>query len=160
MGETWSGTLKGEDITPRINPHRAGYYVRRLQKLKVAQWLDAQDEDALAALAQPAFSVKLDLELTDYSDAEETVIEQEETAGQITDTPEGMLQETGSDADILRSLATMERKTISQTRTLQIAPASYDSDKPFFYGRFVETGQIFILSFEDAQSLAGDFLDM
>lgn len=160
MGETWSGTLKGEDITPRINPHRAGYYVRRLQKLKVAQWLDAQDEDALAALAQPAFSVKLDLELTDYSDAEATVIEQEETAGQITDTPEGMLQETGSDADILRSLATMERKTISQTRTLQIAPAAYDSDKPFFYGRVVETGQIFILSFEDAQSLAGDFLDM
>ncbi len=88
------------------------------------------------------------------------MIEQEETAGQITDTPEGMLQETGSDADILRSLATMERKTISQTRTLQIAPASYDSDKPFFYGRVVETGQIFILSFEDAQSLAGDFLDM
>lgn len=160
MGETWSGTLKGEDITPRINPHRAGYYVRRLQKLKVAQWLDADDEDALAALTQPAFSVKLDLELTDYSDAEETVIEQEETAGQITDTPEGMLQEIGSDADILRSLATMERKTISQTRTLQIAPAAYDSDKPFFYGRVVETGQIFILSFEDAQSLAGDFLDM
>ena len=160
MGETWSGTLKGEDITPRINPHRAGYYVRRLQKLKVAQWLDAQDEDALQALANPAFSVKLDLELTDYSDAEETVIEQEETAGQITDTPEGMLQETGSDADILRSLATMERKTISQTRTLQIAPASYDSDKPFFYGRVAETGQVFILSFEDAQSLAGDFLDM
>ena len=160
MGETWSGTLKGEDITPRINPHRAAYYVRRLQKLKVAQWLDSEDEDALACLNNPAFSVKLDLELTDYSDAEETVIEQDASAGQITDTPEGMLQEIGSDADILRSLATMERKTIAQTRTLQIAPASYDSDKPFFYGRVVETGQLFILSFEDAQSLAGDFLDM
>ena len=160
MGETWSGTLKGEDITPRINPHRAGYYLRRLQKLKVAQWLDPEDEDALARLNTPAFSVRLDLELTDYSDAEETIVEQDETAGQITDTPEGMLQETGSDADILRSLATMERKTIAQTRTLQIAPASYDSDKPFFYGRVVETGQLFILSFEDAQSLAGDFLDM
>lgn len=160
MGETWSGTLKGEDITPRINPHRAGYYVRSLQKLKVAQWLDSEDEDALARLSTPAFSVRLDLELTDYSDAEETVVEQDETAGQITDTPEGMLQETGADADILRSLATMERKTIAQTRTIQIAPASYDSDKPFFYGRVVETGQLFILSFEDAQSLAGDFLDM
>lgn len=160
MGETWSGTLKGEDITPRINPHRAGYYVRRLQKLKAAQWLDPADEDALAALNRPAFSVKLDLELTDYSEAEETVIEQDEHAGVITDTPEGMLEENGSDADILRSLATMERKTIAQTRTLQIAPASYDSDKPFFYGRILETGQLFILNYEDAQSLAGDFLDM
>lgn len=160
MGETWSGTLKGEDITPRINPHRAGYYIRRLQKLKVAQWLDAADEDALECLKSPAFSVRLDLELTDYSDAEQTVIDQDENAGLITDSPEGMLQETGSDADILRSLATMERKTVSQTRTIQIAPASYDSERPFFYGRVVETGQLFILSYEDAQSLAGDFLDM
>ena len=160
MGETWTGTLKGEDITPRINPHRAGFYIRRLQKLKVSQWLDSADEDALAALKNPAFSVRLDLELTDYSDAEETVVEQDEQSGVITDTPEGMLEENGSDADILRSLATMERKTIPQTRTLQIAPANYESDKPFFYGRVVETGQLFILSYEDAQSLAGDFLDM
>ena len=160
MGETWSGTLKGEDITPRINPHRAGYYVRRLQKMKVSQWLDPADEEALETLKNPAFSVRLDLELTDYSDAEGTVVEQEEQAGVITDTPEGMLQENGSDADILRSLATMERKTVSQTRTLQIAPANYDSEQPFFYGRVVETGQLFVLSYEDAQSLAGDFLDM
>ena len=27
-------------------------------------------------------------------------------------------------------------------------------------GRVVETGQLFVLSYEDAQSLAGDFLDM
>ena len=160
MGETWTGTLKGEDITPRINPHRAVFYLRRLQDIKVSQWLDDEDEDALKALRSPAFRVKLDLEITDYSDAESTVIEQEENAGEITDTPEGMLQEQGADADILRSLATMERKTHPESRTISIAPANYNSDKPFFYGRIEETGQLFILPYEVAQSLAGDFLEM
>lgn len=159
MGETWSGTLKGEDITPRINPHRAAFYLRQLQKLKVSQWLDPADEDAIAALRNPAFSVKLELEMTDYSDAEETVVEQAED---ISDAPADMLQENSEDADaaILRSLATVERKTHAVTRTIQIAPAAYDSDRPFFYGRVLETSQLFILPFEDAQSLAGDFLDM
>lgn len=159
MGETWSGTLKGEDITPRINPHRAAFYLRQLQKLKVSQWLDPADEDAHVALRNPAFSVKLELEMTDYSDAEETVVKQAED---ISTVPEDMLQESSEDTDaaILRSLATMERKTHSVTRTLQIAPAAYDSDRPFFYGRVLETNQLFILPYEDAQSLAGDFLDM
>ncbi len=160
MGETWTGTLKGEDITPRINPHRAVFYLRRLQDLKVSQWLDPNDEDAVQALKKPAFRIQLDLEITDYSDAESTLIEQDETAGQITDTPEGMLQEQGADADILRSLATMTRKTHKETKTIEIAPANYDSDKPFFYGRLVETGQTFVLPYEKAQSLAGDFLEM
>lgn len=161
MGETWSGTLKGEDITPRINPHRAAFYLRQLQKLKVSQWLDAADADALETLQNPAFTVKLELEMTDYSDAEEAIVEQAEntTVASPADS-EAMLQETGSDAAILRSLATMERKTHSVVRTIQIAPASYDSDRPFFYGRVKETGQLFILPFEEAQSLAGDFLDM
>lgn len=160
MGETWSGTLKGEDITPRINPHRATFYLRRLQDLNVSQWIDHDDEDALRALQNPAFRVKLHLEVTDYSDVESTIVEQEENAGEITDTPEGMLEERGADADILRSLATMNRKTHTEIKTIEIAPANYDSDKPFFYGRLVETGQLFILPFDTAQSLAGDFLEM
>lgn len=161
MGETWSGTLKGEDITPRINPHRAAFYLRQLQKLKVSQWLDAADEEALAALQNPAFAVKLELEMTDYSDAEDAVVEQaEDTTVTSPADSEAMLQEAGEDADILRSLATMERKTHSVVRTIQIAPAAYDSDRPFFYGRVQETGKLFILPYEDAQSLAGDFLDM
>lgn len=100
------------------------------------------------------------METTDYSDAENTVIEQDSTADVINDTPEGMLQEQGDDADILRSLATLERKTKPETRTLLIAPAAYDTDKPFFYGKLEETGQLFIIHYEDAQALAGDFLDM
>ncbi len=160
MGETWTGTLNNEDVTPRINPHRAGYYVRRLQKMKVSQWLDSGDEEAIAALQNPHFSVKLDLEMTDYSAAEQTVIEQDDSATPSSGSPEDMLQEQGDDADILRSLATMESKTKPETRTLQIAPADYDSERPFYYGRIVETGQLFILSHADALSLAGDFLDM
>ena len=160
MGETWSGTLGDENVTPRINPHRAAYYLRSLQKLKVSQWLDTEDEDALSALRTPAFSVKLELELTDYSAAESTVIEQDANAEPVHGTPEEMLNEEGGDAEILRSLATMEHKTRSEVRTLQIAPAAYDTDRPFFYGRIVETGQLFILSYDDAQSLAGDILDM
>lgn len=162
MGETWSGTLKGEDISPRINPHRADFYLRRLQKLKVAQWLDPADEDALLALRNPAFSVKLDLEMTDYSDAEETVVEQTAESGMGDGTPEDMLRDNDEEGDaaILRSLAMMERKTHAVTRTLQIAPAAYDTERPFFYGRVLETNQLFILPYEDAQSLAGDFLDM
>ena len=160
MGETWTGTLKGEDITPRINPHRAAYYLRTLQKMKVSQWLDAEDEDAQAVLRNPVFSVKLELEITDYSQAESTVIEQAEDANPAVESPEDMLSEQGDDAEILRSLAMMEHKTKSEVRTLQIAPAAYDSDRPFFYGRVVETNQFFILNYEDAQSLAGDILDM
>lgn len=160
MGETWTGTLKDEDITPRINPHRAAYYLRSLQKLRVSQWLDAEDEDAIAALQNPAFSVRLELELTDYSEAESTVIEQDADTSLEMGTPGEMLNDQGRDAEILRSLATMEHKTKSEVRTLQIAPAAYDSERPFFYGRLLETGQLFILSYEDAQSLAGDILDM
>lgn len=162
MGETWTGTLGADDITPRINPHRAAFYLRRLQKLKVSQWLDPEDEDALKALQIPAFSVKLELEMTDYSDAEETIVEQEDDVNMMDGAPDALLQESGEDNDAatLRSLATMERKTHAEVRTLQISPASYDSDKPFFYGKIVETNQLFILPFEDAQSLAGDILDM
>jgi hypothetical protein len=68
--------------------------------MRVSQWLDADDEEALQALKNPAFRVRLDLEITDYSDAESTLIEQEENAGMITDTPEGMLKEQGADAAI------------------------------------------------------------
>lgn len=160
IGESWAGTLKGEDVTPRINPHRAEHYLRRLQKLKVSQWLEEDDPDALAALEHPVFSVKLELEITDYSDAEATVIEAQEAPAVSGDDAESMLSEADAEDQRLRDLALAERQTHAETRTLQISPSDYDSDKPYFYGRLVETGDLFILSFEDAQGLAGDMLDM
>lgn len=161
IGESWEGTLGGEDVSPRINPHRAEHYVRSLQKLKVAQWLEDDDEDALAALRHPAFTVKLDLEVTDYSAAESATIEQTEDDRADSETPEDMLGGTDEETDRrMLELATAEREVHKVTRTLQIAPSDQDSDKPFFYGRIVETGELFILPFADAQGLAGDMLDM
>lgn len=161
IGESWTGSIAGEDVTPRINPHRAEHYIRRLQRLKVFQWLEPHDGDALEALQKPVFTVKLDLEITDYSDAENTIIE---TRAEMADTMDGdaasMLDEAEQQDQRLRDLALAERKTHAETRTLQIVPADYDSDTPYFYGRLVETGDLFILSFEDAQGLAGDMLDM
>ncbi|MCQ2364029.1 MAG: DUF4340 domain-containing protein [Akkermansia sp.] len=160
IGESWTGKLKDEDVTPRINPHRAEHYLRRLQKLKVAQWLEADDPDALAALEKPVFAVKLELEITDYSDAEATVIEAQESAAAEGSDAESMLSAADAEDQRLRDLALAERRTHAETRTLQISPSDYDSDTPYFYGRLVETGELFILNFEDAQGLAGDMLDM
>lgn len=161
IGESWTGTLNDVDVTPRINPHRAEYYIRRLQKLKVSQWLERDDPDALAALEKPVFTVKLELEITDYSDAEATVIEsQTDDDATVGGDAAAMLSAADEEDQRLRDLALAERKTHAETRTISIAPSDYDSDTPYFYGRMEETGELFILSFEDAQGLAGDVLDM
>ena len=169
IGESWEGKLGEEDVTPRINPHRAQYYVRQLQKLKVSEWLDKDDEYALRSLRNPVFSVKIDLELTDYSDAEAVVIDSAEQDHDSL-TPEfgdsrkdkaqdALTEKTETDA-ALREAALMERSTQRQTITIEVAPSEEASDKPFFYGRVVETGELFVLPFDDAQGLAGSILDM
>lgn len=178
IGEAWTGKLGQEDVTPRINPHRAVYYVRQLQKMQVEQWVDPADIDALKALAHPVFSVKLELELTDYSDAEAVVIEQTDDmdirqhgdslvpvlAGDPgktrTELAEEMLTEDSATDAALRRLAMAERPTIKKTLTLEIAISADPSEEPFFYGRVRETGEVFILSYQTAQSLAASILDM
>lgn len=160
IGESWTGKLADEDITPRINPHRATHYVRNLQKLKVEQWLEHSDTEALRALKNPVFSVKLELEITDYSDAESSVIEQQTEQNPHEQMPEDMLAETDETDEHLRQLALAERKTHKETRTIEIAPSNHNSDEPFFYGRLVETGELFIISFDVAQGLAGNIIDM
>lgn len=179
IGEAWTGTMGGEDVTPRINPHRAVYYVRQLQKLQVEQWVDPADSDALKALMRPVFSVKLELELTDYSDAEAVVIEQSNDAdnllkqggagvpslpGMPAKTSEElaaeMLTEDSATDEAMRRLAMAERPTIHKTLTLEIALSNDPSDEPFFYGRIRETGETFILNYRVAQSLAASILDM
>lgn len=167
IGESWKGRMKGEDVTPRINPHRAEYYVRQLQKTKATQWLDADDEDALRCLSSPAFYVRLELELPDYQDTEAVIME--EPSGYADLAPvEGsrlehaaqMLEESTATDEALRQLAMQEVKTISKTITLEIAPSGEASDTPFFYGRIKETGELFTLPFQVAQGLAGSILDM
>lgn len=169
IGESWSGTLNGEDVTPRINPHRAQYYIRQLQKLKVSEWLDKDDEYALESLKTPVFSVKIELEITDYSEAEAVVMDvteldhdslTPEMGDSRRDKAEAALTESTATDAALRDAALQERKTQARTITIEIAPSTEKSDKPFFYGRVVETGELFVLPFDDAQGLAGSILDM
>ncbi len=169
IGESWTGTLKGEDVTPRINPHRAEYYVRQLQKVRATQWLDREDPQALAALQTPAFSVKLELEMTDYSDVDAITIDSPDDVSEEGIGEDGrarkeivkeLLSGTGELDEQMRRMALAERKTHARTITLEIAPADNTSDHPFFYGRIVETGELFMLNFVDAQGLAGSILDM
>ncbi len=169
IGESWTGSLNGEDVTPRVNPHRAEHYVRQLQKVRATQWLDRADERALRALASPAFTVKLELELTDYSDVDAITIDSPSDINEdsLTDTGRGrkeivreLLSGTAELDEQMRQMALAERKTHQQSITIEIAPSDFASDEPFFYGRIVETGELFILNFADAQGLAGSILDM
>lgn len=166
IGEEWTGTLGNEDITPRINPHRTNYYVHHLQQIRVKQWLSKSDEDALAALEHPVFSVKLDLELTDYSDLESIVMEasqQDNVTNRNTppslDDVRNMLTEKTETDEAFRKIATGERKVEKRSVTVEIAPSDPTDDKSFFYGRIREDGRLFILNFEDAQGLDGQLLD-
>ncbi len=169
IGETWTGKLGEEDVTPRINPHRAQYYVRQLQKLKVSEWLDKDDEYALESLKNPVFSVKLDLEITDYSDAEAIVMDSSELDhdsldpafgdSRVEKAEDALTESTETDA-ALRNLALQERQTHSKTITIELAPSTENSDTPFFYGRIRETGELFTLPFNDAQGFDGKILDM
>lgn len=166
IGESWSGTLGEEDITPRINPHRTDYYVRHLQKIRVVQWLDTEDQDALKALEEIVFSVKLDLELTDYSDVEQLIVHQkgDESAAPGDSTRMDMVKRMLNDDDsplddAYRQIALGERKTQRRSITIEVAPGSAGGKSAFFYGRIRETGDLFILSFEDGLGLDGQLLD-
>ena len=45
------------------------------------------------------------------------------------------------------------------TYTIELAPVNNHEDSPLFYGQIKETGQMFLMSFEDAQSLASSPLE-
>lgn len=168
IGEAWTGTLDGQDVTPRINPHRTNFYVRHLQNLRVWQWLRQDTEEALAALQDPVFTVKLDLEVTDYSDLEQLVLatptEDTQTGTPDSSTPRmqivrDMLSEKTEVDATFRSLALGEKKVEKKTITIEVAPTNTLSRKPLFYGRIREDGSLFILSYDDAQGLDGQLLD-
>lgn len=151
LGESWSGTLNGEDVTPRINPNRANYYLKTLQSLQVGNWLDNSDETALRALQTPAFSVSLSLEIPDYSQAEGIIME-----GHDAD----IFNEGDSEIDRqLREAAVGQRTIRRETVTIEIAPSDTKGDKGFFYGRIKETGQLFMLPVDRAVQLDAGVLD-
>ena len=161
------GTLGDEDITLRINSHRTNYYVRRLQDIRVKQWLEPTDEEALDELKNPVFSVSLDLEIIDYSGVEKIVVKQKENeegpapvgADNHRETVEKLLSDEDESGRIFRDIAFGDKHTEKKTITIEIAPSGMRSAKPYFYGRIRETGELFILSYDDAQSLGGSLLD-
>lgn len=167
VAESWSGTLGGVDITSNINPHRAHNCVDRLRKIKVREWLDPFDADALAKLETPVFRLIVDLEKVDHSEVEAIITDAEELGhGNLDengnyrqDAAAAVLDDDSALADKFRDLAFNERPVIEQLYTIEIAPVNNYDDKPMFYGRIRETGQLFIINFEDAQSLGSSPLD-
>ncbi len=158
IGESWTGKLGEKDVTANINIHRAEYYLRSLQKLKAAQWLDSTDEDALKALEKPVFTVAVELELPDAPETAQAVAASAQQEAETAEaTPEELL--SAAQEDPLHA-AESRQKTHRETRTIEIVPGDNTSDAPFFYGRLKETGELFILRYEDAQGLAGDMLDL
>lgn len=172
VGEEWNGTLDGEDISLRINAHRAQHYIRQLQKLKAYRWVAPDDPEAIACLGNPAFTVQLDLEITDYSDAEAIVVDSQSGAQQSS-TPGGGLMglpgmapapdelgTTNPDLDAaFEQLAFAERKVRKETCTLELAPRYPEDERSPYYGRIVETGQIFILRYNEVVGLYVSMLD-
>ncbi len=167
IGDRWTGTLDGKDISMRINSHRALNYLRHLNKIKVIRWLPPTQQTALKALSKPIFKLRLDLELNKISQQEAFILD---GAGQDAQQIESDLQQQGTinskdyldnnvvDDAITSQLFADQEKT-RKTITLEIAPVSPRNSKTAFYARHVETGELFIISHEDAWSLGNNLLE-
>ncbi len=168
MAESWSGKLGGVDVTANINPHRALNCVDRLRKLKVREWLEPHDPDAIEKLRTPVFSVRVDLEIVNHSAVDALIVDTEdlghermaEEGGEYRADGAGAALQEGSEIDEqFRNLALNERPTVTKSYTVEITPANNEEDRPFFYGRIRETGQLFLMKYEDAQSIGSSPLE-
>ncbi len=59
LGETWKAFRDGKETTANLDPARANFLLKTLENLQVARWLSPADEDAAAALANPALTFSL-----------------------------------------------------------------------------------------------------
>lgn len=168
MAESWSGTLDGADVTANINPHRALACVNRLRRMKVQEWLDPDDADALEKLSHPVFRVKIDLETVDHTQVDALVVDTEElghdrmtegSADYRNDGAKATLQEDSELDKKFRDLALLSRPVLEKSFTIEIVPANNTDDQPMFYGRIRETGQLFLIKFEDAQGIGSSPLE-
>ncbi len=167
IAESWSGTLGGVDVTANINPHRALNCVDRLRKIKVKEWLDSHDADALEKLETPVFSIKVELEIVDHSDADAIVGDAvefghdrlDESGDYRNEGAAAALEDDNELGDLFRNQAFDVKPTKDITYTIEIAPVNNYEDKPLFYGRIKESGQIFLMKFEDAQSIGSSPLE-
>ncbi|MBE6417072.1 MAG: hypothetical protein E7033_01245 [Akkermansiaceae bacterium] len=157
----WSGTINGKDATVLINPHHAVGCIDSIRKLKVREWLPPYDESAIACLRKPELRVKIQLQIEKESDAEAIVADAEELghhlldeSGQYRNTSAAEVLQDDSDFDQkFRDQVFAEVQYENKTITIEIAPMTLTEDTPMFYGRILETGQIFTLNNQDAVSL-------
>lgn len=167
IAESWSGTLGGVDVTADINPHRAINCVDRLRKIKVKEWLDPYDQDALSKLESPVFSLKVDLETVDHSEVDAIVADSEEyghdelkdDGSYRKDGAAAVLDDESQLGDQFRDQAFGVRPVKEISYTIEIVPVNNYDEKPLFYGRLKETGQLFLMTFEDAQSMGSSPLE-
>ncbi len=161
IGDRWTGTLNGEDITLRINSHRALSYLRNLNNLRVLRWLPSSHERALATLKKPVFSITLDLEMSVISQRGGFIVDNNEPDNEHLERDvnvEAYLENSANDEVITDSLFADDKKE-KKTLTLIIAPININREDSNFFGQIVETGETFILSKESAWSLANNLLD-
>ncbi len=167
IGDRWSGTLNGEDISMKINSHRAANYLRNLNKIRVIRWLPASHTPALRALKQPAFQLKLNLELSNISQRSGFIVHNNAADAQQIESQKQLqggvatheyLQDQADDKAITDSLFS-DQDRVKKSITLQIAPVNVSNPDTPFYGQIVETGDLFIISKEDAWSLGNNLLD-
>ncbi len=167
IGDRWTGELNGKDVSMRINARRSLNYLRSLNKLQVIRWVPPTHQTALNILKKPIFKIRLDLELNNISQQEAFIIaDNKDEAQQI----ESDIRSQGSldsasyldgklDDDAITQSLFADGKKTKKTITLELAPLNPRNAKTSFYVRHVETGEIFVISHEDAWNLGNNLLE-
>ncbi len=167
IGDRWTGTLNGKDVSMRINARRSLNYLRNLNKLEVVRWVPPTHQAALNILKNPIFKIRLDLELNNISQQEAFIIDDNKADAQQIESDlrsqggvdsENYLDSKVDDEAITQSLFADEKKT-KKSITLELAPLNPRNAKTPFYVRHVETGEIFVINHEDAWNLGNNLLE-
>lgn len=151
LDESWKATKDGEDVSAKLNPHRASFYLKTLQEMNVRMWLDSEDEEALKALETPLCRITLDLEIEEAPDM--VVIDAEKRGG----------PQDASDEDVDRALRDAAMGNLPKRKesyTIELAPSSVLSGKNgYFYGRISGRKELFTLPLNTVQVLFSDLME-
>ncbi len=151
LDEPWEAKLDGQDVSGKLNSHRANFYLKTLQEMNVKMWLDPEDADALKALETPLCRIRLDLEIEDAPDM--VVIDPEQQGG-LTGASSEDVDRALRDA----AMGNLPKKKVSYI--IELAPSSVLSGKNgYFYGRISGRKELFALPLNTVQILFSDLLE-
>lgn len=151
LDESWEAKLDGQDVSGKLNSHRANFYLKTLQEMNVKMWLDPEDADALKALETPLCRIRLDLEIEDAPDM--VVIDPEQQGG-LTGASSEDVDRALRDA----AMGNLPKKKVSYI--IELAPSSVLSGKNgYFYGRISGRKELFALPLNTVQILFSDLLE-